>query len=140
MISVAALPILADAMEDAEFNDIGILYCCRNDPNAGNWIVAFVLEEQEMSMKWLQAYADMINGDMETNDNSGWRITVEELLEVVEDHIESGQPSLGFGFDIPYGETWMTPENLEGLRKHAEVLLKATMTPKDDFQPFRCAC
>lgn len=142
----SALPFLADAMEDAEFNDIGVLHSARNDPNAGNWIVALVLEEQEHSRKWLQEYADEINRDVdefysEMYESAGTRVTIESLLEAAKELHESGWSPLGFGFDLPYGERWMTDEKLEEFRKHSEILLKTTLYRDGDwFQPFSCAC
>jgi hypothetical protein len=48
----SALPILADALEEAGCDDEFLLQCCRLPPNGlarGNWVVDRLLEDQSES-------------------------------------------------------------------------------------------
>jgi hypothetical protein len=138
----SSLPVLADAMEDAGFDDFGVLHSARNDAHAGNWIVGLVLNECDASYKWLEEYAEQINNAMrygnEEEDLGDEPVTVERLLEVARNHLEGGGDQIWFGLEH-HGEPFTTL--VEVYRKHAEIVLRtAIYQDGESFYPFRCSC
>lgn len=131
----SALPILADALQDAGCTDEELLAGCRQPPElpvlAARTVNLIYSRETEEAVKCLDQFcADFVD----YGDQSFMRY--ERLLEGLQDYLDTGK-SIFSSHDHP--DMTYDAERRRGMWESFEIVTGSIPSDKEDF-PFRCSC